>query len=335
MNNLKNCSNKSQAFVRRESVLPKPFLRAYLFFLVVSIFIFSCGPSREAIEELEANASRSAAMTDSVSSYMKGIATDTINGITHNFIRNAHLKMKVNDVLSSSKKIEDLVFDCGGYVFSSKLTSNKNFTQSIQTHKDSVLEQINYTTVNQISLRIPNQKLDTVLRQICNLALFIDFKNLSADDVKMKLFANKLAENRYKNYKNNVQLNAKVLSTKLSQLISVEESLLTAQSMADTKRIESLDLADQVNYSTVIIETYQAEAIMKQLIAIQVPITPYEPSFYNKLQNSFVNGFVLLKNFILFLVNSWGLLLIALCIFFAVKRLVYYSNKSPKPLPNK
>ena len=322
MNNLKNCSNKSQAFVKAEFVLPKHFIKAYFMFLVVSISLFGCGPSRERMEEIEANASRTNAITDSVSTYMKGIATDTINGITHNFIRKANLKMKVNDVLSSSKKIEDLVSDCGGYVFSSKLTSIKNFTQSIQTHKDSVLEQINYTTVNQISLRIPNQKLDTVLRQICDLALFIDFKNLSADDVKMKLFANKLAETRYKNYKSNVQLKTKALHTKPSQLLTTEESLLAAQSMADTKRIESFELADQVNYCTITIETYQAEAIMKQLIAIQVPITPYEPSFYNKLQTSFVNGFEVLKNFILFLVNSWSLLLIALCIFFIVKRLV-------------
>ncbi|MBA2613199.1 MAG: DUF4349 domain-containing protein [Bacteroidetes bacterium] len=327
MNNSKNCSNPSKAFVRTGIVLPQYLGIKVFVFLVVSSLLYSCGPSAEKMAERESYAAANRAVADSVSAYSKGIATDTINGVTHNFIRKADLKFKVQDVLNSSKKIEDIVTGYGGYISSSELTSNKNHTQSTQINKDSILEQTFYTTVNYITLRVPNQKLDTVLRQISDLALFIDFRNLHSDDVKMKLFANKLAENRYKNYNTKLQQKAEKVTTKQAQVLSTVENVLEKQTMADDKRIESYDLADQVNYSTIKLETYQAQTVMKQLLPIQEQVQPYQPSFFSKLGDSFLNGFQVLKNFVLFLVNIWGLLIILAAVGFSIKWLIVYINR--------
>lgn len=330
MNNLKNCSNEGKAFVRTGTVLPKHFGIKFFSFLLIVIFLFSCGSSAEYKSKQEEYSSASEAVADSVSNYMKDIATDTINGISHNFMRKADLKFKVDNVLNSSKKIEDIVTGYGGYISSSELVSNKNYTQSTQINKDSILEQTFYTTTNHISLRVPNQKLDTVLRQISDLALFIDYRNLRSDDVKMKLFSNKLAENRYKNYTNKLQQKAAKVTTKQSQVLSTEENILAKQTSADEKRIESYELADQVNYSTINLEAYQAQTVMKQLLAVQEHVEPYQPSFFSKLGNSFLSGFKILKEFVLGIVSIWGLLLILTAVGFGVKWLIVYINKKVK-----
>lgn len=332
MNNLKNCSNEGKAFVRTGTVLPKHFGIKFFSFLIISSVLISCGSSAERIadREEEAKMAASEAVADSVSTYMKGIATDTINGISHNFIRKADLKFKVDNVLNSSKRIEDIVTGYGGYISSSELVSNRNYTQSTQINKDSILEQTFYTTTNHISLRIPNQKLDTVLRQISDLALFIDYRTLRSDDVKMKLFSNKLAENRYKNYKNKLEAKAEKVTTKQSQVLSTQENILAKQTSADEKRIESYELADQVNYSTITLEAYQAQTVMKQLLAVQEHVEPYQPSFFSKLGDSFLSGFKILKEFVLGLISIWGLLLILTCIGFGVKWLIVYINKKVK-----
>jgi hypothetical protein len=174
---------------------------------------------------------------------------------------------------------------------------------------------------------VPSQRLDTVLRQISDLALFIDYRNLHSDDVKMKLFSNKLAENRYKNFNSSLQQKTNTTKTKTSQVINVEESILNKQTSADEKRIESLELADQVNYSTINIETYQAQAVLKQVLAVPNRIEPYQISFTEKLGNSFLNGFQILKNFILFLVNSWGVILILGVLFIFTKKIINYLTK--------
>ena len=260
---------------------------------------------------------------------MKNLATDTINGVTHNFIRKANFKFKVQDVLSSSKKIVGIVANYGGYVSASELTSNKNYRQSTQINKYSLVEETFFTTINSISIRVPSQRLDTAPGQISDLALFIDYRNLHSDDVKMKLFSNKLAENRYKNFNSSLhqKTNTTKTKTKTSQVINVEESILSKQTSADEKRIESLELADQVNYSTINIETYQAQAVLKQVMAVPSRIEPYQISFTEKLGNSFLNGFQILKNFILFLVNSWGVILILGVLFIFTKKIINYLTK--------
>ncbi len=333
MNNLKNCSNEGKAFVRTGTVLPKHFGIKFFSFLIGSIVMFSCSSGKyedSKEKEYAAPSSESAVIADSVAAYAKGIATDTINGVTHNFIRKADLKFKVDNVLNSSKKIEDIVTGYGGYISSSELVSNRNYTQSTQINKDSILEQTFYTTTNHISLRIPNQKLDTVLRQISDLALFIDYRTLRSDDVKMKLFSNKLAENRYKNYNNKLQQKAEKVTTKQSQVLSTQENILAKQTSADEKRIESYELADQVNYSTITLEAYQAQTVMKQLLAVQEHVEPYQPSFFSKLADSFLSGFKILKEFVLGLISIWGLLLILTCVGFGVKWLIVYINKKVK-----
>lgn len=330
MNNLKNCSNEGKAFVRTGTVLPVNFGIKFFSFLMVSVLLFGCGGDRREDMSLKEHMAASEAIADSVSTYMKGIATDTINGVSHNFIRKADLKFKVDNVLNSSKKIEDLVTAYGGYISSSELTSNRNYTQSTQINKDSILEQTFYTTTNHISLRVPSQKLDTVLRQISDLALFIDYRTLRSDDVKMKLFSNKLAENRYKNYKNKLEAKAEKVTTKQSQVLSTQENILAKQTSADEKRIESYELADQVNYSTINLEAYQSQSVMKQLVAVQENVEPYQPSFFSKLGDSFLNGFKILKEFVLGLVNIWGVLLILTVIGFGVKWLIIYINKKVK-----
>lgn len=330
MNNLKNCSNEGKAFVRTGTVLPVNFGIKFFSFLIVSVILFSCGPSAEHTAEREKYAAASQEIADSVSTYMKGIATDTINGVSHNFIRKADLKFKVDNVLNSSKKIEDIVSGYGGYISSSELVSDKNYTQSIQINKDSILEQTFYTTTNHISLRVPNQKLDTVLRQISDLALFIDYRTLRSDDVKMKLFSNKLAENRYKNYSNKLQQKAEKVTTKQSQVLSTEENILAKQTSAGEKRIESYELTDQVNYSTITLEAYQSQIVMKQLLAVQERVEPYQPSFFGRLGDSFLNGFKILKEFVLGLVNIWGVLLILTAVGFGIKWLIVYINRKVK-----
>lgn len=330
MNNLKKCSSEGKAFVRAGNLLPVNFGIKFFSFLIISVILFSCSADRKEDRASVEYASASEAIADSVSTYMKGIATDTINGISHNFIRKADLKFKVDNVLNSSKKIEDIVTGYGGYISSSELVSNKNYAQSTQINKDSILEQTFYTTTNHISLRVPNQKLDTVLRQISDLALFMDFRTLRSDDVKMKLFYNKLAENRYKNYKNKLEAKVGKVTTKQAQVLSTEENILAKQTSADEKRIETYELADQVNYSTINLEAYQSQTVMKQLLAVQERVEPYQPSFFSKLGESFLNGFTILKQFVLGVVNIWGVLLILTGIGFGVKWLIVYINKKVK-----
>jgi hypothetical protein len=65
------------------------------------------------------------------------------------------------------------------------------------------------------------------------------------------LLSNQLAEKRYKNYKQRYTKAIDTKGKKLKETVIAEETLATNEQIADNKTIESLELMDQVNYSTV------------------------------------------------------------------------------------
>jgi hypothetical protein len=321
MNILKNCSNAYKVCVGSGIAL---FKNTVFVSIPLSAFLLvSCGASREEMAYLE----KSKEVADSVSSYVAGIATDTINGVTHNFIRKANLKCKVKDVLQSTKQIEQFANAAGGYITHSDLSSTKDYSNSIHFKKDSLMERTYYTATSYITMRVPNKQLDSVLAKITDLAVFVDYRTINCDDVKMKLYANKLAENRYQVYKSRLQNKIDNKDAKLNQIADAEENALEKQTMADTKRVESYDLTDQVNYSTVILNLYQAQNSITNIEVLPNNIETYEPSFISKLGSAFLNGFDVLKGMLLFFVNLWSVILILILMFFGIRKLVLHFSK--------
>jgi hypothetical protein len=297
-----------------------------LFFaLVISAIGLSvqcCGPSREEMEYRETNK----AIADSVASAIPSITADTINGISYNFIRKADMSCRVNDVLAATRRIEDLVMLHGGYIAKSDLLSAINHKTTVRFKEDSLVESVFYTTTSAMVLRIPSRQLDTLVRSITDMAVFVDTRRLSADDVKMKLFANILAQRRLEQFNNRLHNKLGQVQAPLKQAAALEENLLAKQNLADGRRIESYKLTEQVNYSTVSLALYQPEQEKRTVMPAPLQLKPYEPGFMEKAGTAFMNGFTLLKAFLLFLINSWGFLLIAGLVLWLIKVILKYSR---------
>lgn len=324
MNDPKNCSEGFYRAFRRDISMPgKITLFTGAVLILISAFV-SCGPAADEKQHLE----DSQIIAAKVNEYAKGLATDTINGVTHNFVRSADMKFKVKNVLECSNRIEDLITKKGGYISLSDLSSQINYSNSIKFKEDSLMESTYYTTLNSITLKIPNKQLDTVLREISSMAMFINYRKLRADDVKMSLYANSLTEKRYETF--NKELKKDVVKNKinLDHSIKAQEKLLEKQTASDNASMDSYDLADKVNYSTLVLELYQTEQVQTEVVGVPPAVEPYKPSFLSQLKNSLVSGFDILKNCFLFIVNSWGLIVFFLIVLFTFKKLkVFITQK--------
>lgn len=316
MNSLKNCFGASIKSIKTSTLLFKK--TTFVLAVVASCLMFNaCSSSSEEMQSKEALAEAAAILNG-----QSAITTDTINGVTHNFIRTANLKCKVKDVLNATKNIEDVVAQNGGYVSKSDLNSIVNYNNTVQVKKDSVLEMSYYNTVNTMTIRVPNKLLDTVIRKITALALFVDYRKLSSDDVKLKLVANKLAEARLLKFNHNVAKKSNSTKATEKTTVSTETAILDKQEQADESKIDSYDLADQVNYSTVQLEIYQDQKISSLILPKPEVPEVYETPFFTKLGSAFVNGFELLKTCLLFLINSWGLILVLVVAFLVIKKIL-------------
>ena len=313
MNSLKSCSeNLTKVFGPGISMSQKIAFISFAFFTLAA-----CGPSREGMEYLE----KSQAIADSVKSYAGELSTDTIYGVTHNFARTADIKFKVKNVLDASDQIEDLVKGCGGYISLSNLSSQINYKSSVKFKEDSLADITHYTTVNTITLRIPNKELDSVVRAISKLSVFIDSRKLTADDMKLSLYANSLSEKRYHYYEKKVENKIQKSRNDLKQELKGEEEILAKQTLADNTRLNSYLTIDKINYATLFLDLYQDEQISIEKTAIKISPEPFTPSFGSEMKSAFLNGLNILKNIILIIINSWTLILLLVAGFIAYKKI--------------
>jgi hypothetical protein len=290
-----------------------------------SIGLFNCsgGPYEEkyAAENTAAIADSAAAIASSNSAVI-GKADST-----HTFIRTADIKFKVKDVKQSTFAIEDLVSSHGGYVTYTNLSSTISYQYKTQVSSDSTEERTHYNVDNSITIRVPNRHLDSVLRGMAPLMDFLDHRTIKADDIKYTLLSNQLAEKRYKDHKQRFTKTIDSKGKKLKETVNAEDELLIKDELADNTKIETMELMDQVNYSTVKLYIYQPETIKKALVANEEKVEPYVPSFGKRLGNSFVEGWHVFENIILFFVNIWGIIILLVVLVFLLKWMITYFSK--------
>ena len=118
------------------------------------------------------------------------------------FLKTAEIKFKVKDVVNSTYNIENICNAQGGFVTYSNLVSTINKKETIPTSIDSSVETSNYSVSNSITIRVSNNKPDTVLKDIAANVDYFDCKIIKADDVSLQLLANRLTQNRVKQNEN-------------------------------------------------------------------------------------------------------------------------------------
>lgn len=277
------------------------------FFLGIGIIIslFGCGPSaEEKMNHERMNDSTSNAFISSTA------AVENSNDSTHKFIRTADLKFKVKSLIKSTYNIEDITKRQGGFVTYTNLTSNIDHVTNTTVSADSSLETTYYTASNSITLRVPNTKLDTTLKEISKNIDYLDYRIIKADDVAMQILSNNLTQKR--STKNEQRLTNAIANRgkKLDETIVAEEVLISKQEQADNAKIANLSLNDEINFSTINLSIYQRQAIKRELISNDKNIDEYEPGFGSKILDALKFGWDILEALLVFLVKFWGLFLL-------------------------
>jgi len=288
--------------------------------LTVSISLISCGPSKEEMENRE---SKSKAFADSVSTAIQQINKTPMQADSNRtFIRTADLSFKVKDVKLSTFEIERIVSEHHGYITSSNLESQINQKTSIRISKDTALDVIHYSVHNDIIIRIPNHQLDKMLAEASSLIDYLDFRKIRADDVTKNFQGAKLSENRFLAHQKRLEKAIDGKGQKLDQMINGENDLLAKHEWADDSRVQTLELAHDVAYSTVSINIYQAETTKKEITTYASIPEPYVPSFGTKVMEALFVGGHILSEIFLFCLKLAPISFFIFIIIIGIKRLI-------------
>lgn len=237
--------------------------------------------------------------------------------LNRKFIRTADIKFKVKNVPQSTYAIENTTAKFGGFVTYTNLQSDISEKTKTKISQDSTLETTKYNVENNITIRVPNTQLDTILKTISKQIDFLDFRVIKADDVSLQILANQLAQNRSTSQEKRVQKAIDTKGKKLTTIIDAEENLNAKKEANDSKKLENLSLQDQVNFSTITLQIYQRETIKQEIVANE---KMHRQNIGSKIIDGLKTGWFMLEEIIAFIIQLWSLFLIGIICFLVYKK---------------
>lgn len=277
--------------------------------------VLSC---KERVAEESADYSENVA-TDSTSVVSSSAAVENKNS-NRKFVRTADVKFKVKNVAKSTYAIEDATTKFGGFVTYTHLQSNIHSEDRTKVSQDSTLVTTKYKVDNNITIRVPNTKMDTVIKTIAKQIHFLDYRIIKADDVSLQMLSNELAQKRSNSSEKRLANAIDSKGKKLNQVVKAEETLDAKKEQNDASKLQNLSLQDQVNFSTLTLNIYQDESIKQEMVANEKSINAYRPNIGLQIWDSIKTGWFMLEHIVSFIVVLWPFALIGFLGFLGYKK---------------
>lgn len=285
--------------------------------VVITTFFFSCKKADASIDD----SVTTSANTDTISTAVV-VGKKEEN---RKFIRTADLKFKVKNVAKSTYAIENATHHFGGFVTYTNLQSTVTDKLETKISQDSTLETTKYSVANDITIRVPNAQLDTVIKTIAKQIAFLDYRVIKADDVSLKVLSNQLSQERSATNEKRIEKAIDTKGKKLTDVVTAETDLATQKEQNDATKIENLSLQDQVNFSTLTLQLYQRDSVQQEIVANEKDANSYQPQIGLQLLDSLKSGWYVLQNLIVFVFQLWWFIALSLGGFFIYRK--YGKNK--------
>ncbi|MDH5381769.1 MAG: DUF4349 domain-containing protein [Cyclobacteriaceae bacterium] len=252
--------------------------------------------------------------------FISSSAAVVSNDTSRKFIRTADLKFRVKNVYDESMALEDIAASFDGFVVYTHLESDIDRIDIVPMSADSSLETIFFTVRNDITVRVPNNLLDSVLRTLAIHIDYLDYRTIIAKDVTLSLSANNMAKERLEKHSKRITSAIDDKGKKLTETSKAEENLFGKQEQLDKSKLSTMSIQDQIDLSTINLHIYQRQDVKRSMIVNHKNIEAYQPGFFSQLSESLAKGWSMLKNILIGLANLWPLLLIVFGSWFLYKR---------------
>lgn len=286
--------------------------------LMAATIVYSCKQNDYSAENA-AMEQASDSVSDSTNVVSSSAAVEPKNS-NRKFIRTADIKFKVKNVAKSTYVIEDATKKFGGFVTYTNLQSVISEKDQTKVSQDSSLITTKYAVTNDITIRVPNTKLDTVIKTIAKQIDFLDYRVIKADDVSLKMLANQLSQKRSDASEKRIENAIDDKGKKLDNILNAEDRLDAKKEQNDMSKVENLSLKDQVNFSTLTLAIYQNDSVKQEMIANEKSINAYRPNIGLQIWDSLKTGWFMLEEIIAFVVQLWGIILLGFGAYFLIKR---------------
>lgn len=289
--------------------------------LAIIVLLFSCKKAENtSAENAYATGKSTADYASADSTAVSSSAAVENKDSKQKFIRTADLKFKVKNVVKSTYAIENAVQKFGGFVTYTNLQSNIQDQISTKISQDSTLETTKFTVENNITIRVPNTQLDTVIKTIARQIDFLDFRVIKADDVSLKLLSNQLSQKRNSESASRIEKAIDNKGKKVNDIVDAENTLTNQKEASDNALVNNLSLKDQINFSTITLQVYQNQTIKQDVTASEKDSSSYRPNLGIQILDALKNGLYIIEAVFIFFLNLWPFILISIGGYFVYRK---------------
>ena len=230
---------------------------------------------------------------------------------------------KVEDVVESRSAIENLTYQQGGYVASSSISNRERDSRRfVQGDKDVVLT--TYYRQAEMTVRIPRQNVNKFLKQMQQQVAFLNEQTFSAQDVTLDIYREQLASKLNSDMAQELSQERLNSNNDKEQSSNVEAISATyaARQQQEYAKLEQLNIADRVKYSTINLTFTQPDISYKETTQnIDLLIEAERPNFGSQVGQALKEGWETLRDVAINLIRMWWLVVI-LGFFYGIYRLI-------------
>ncbi|MCL1677089.1 DUF4349 domain-containing protein [Elizabethkingia meningoseptica] len=291
---------------------------------VLILSVFSCKKQESSAAGYESNA-KSEVTAEGV---VPGSSSDTISSAASTqvkdkeFVKTATVDMEVKDVYDATVKIENQLKEIGGYVTNSELHNNLVSEETYNQTDEKAMMVKKSNMQNNMTVKVPTLQLANFLQAINGQNLFLNSRIINAEDVTANI---KMA-----------QLEQQRMQKKTGSITNLKPTSKTVEQSDDNEReknqnaVEAYSLRDNIAYSTVNLVLREPNVRVAEIPVVNTKSVDakYKTNFFYEAKLSFINGFYLIQQFFILLLNLWPFMLLIAAIIYLF-RFKSFKKKNP------
>ncbi len=280
--------------------------------LLPVLTLYACAGNYKQHAEAPAASATTTAPADAAETAAAKDASATASNIPEKRIKTADLRLRVDNVVQTAVRMEQLVTRAGGIVEESEIKQLPGHQTSARYTTDSLRRVSWYSPEATMRLRVPVSMMDSVVNALTGMAMFVDSRTRSDKDVALTHLQNKLLNDAARTQDRPVN------HTKQNKELDVRQYEDDSQRGAISRTIENLGIDNQVAFSTLTVYLHQPDLAIVSIVPD--PERLARSYFRTDALLALRNGLEGFRAVLLFFLNIWPLLLTAALTWYAYRR---------------
>lgn len=220
------------------------------------------------------------------------------------------VEFRVRDVAKTTFFVEQLTTRLGGWIERSDIQSVIEYELREPISTDSALQILRFYYQNNMNVRLPWQKIDTFLLSIVPYVEFLNSRHVSVTDITYDVMLIRLRQQAIDNFYKRMTQKAGSSAGKVSDFATVEQTILHQLERKNEAKIEEEKQLDRVAFSLIQLNFREDTKISKRVIVNPELNRKHYTQYGTRLWNALKKGWYDLLDFIVFIVQSWFILLV-------------------------